>query len=57
MHLIVHDTADDNVFPVSSTLGHIYVVMGHLTQFHVREFPDSMERVFVEVIPSPVWLT
>lgn len=58
MHLIVYDTAEENVFLVSGTLRRIDILMGHLAVFHsVREFADNMKEVFLEAIPSPGCLT
>lgn len=36
MHVIANGTAEENVFPVSGTLGHIYIAMGQMALFHSK---------------------
>lgn len=53
MYSVVYDTAVENVFPVSGTVKHIYIVMEHLTLYHgVKELADNMGGVFLKVVPS-----
>lgn len=58
VHLIVYDTAEESVFPVSGTLGCVCIVMERVALYNgVMEFADNMGAISLEVIPSPGWLT